>query len=316
MKNNLNINDIFSFEIQKIKKSQIQEYDEFNRKDIEGRHTKTFYRIDSKLLSSQLELLKADDGRYITYLGGIIKEGLVPEKISVLAKVIHQDDLIAEVIGSKLCHYFGLNTCLNFAGYAGKEEDKKYLLISVDFAREGEELITLDETGLDICRSLSFNFQEFDDMINENRDYEDIPQGQVKTVRNQIALSLLVRDVLFGDKDFCFSHLSYLLNDKANSLKLINYDYEDSFRSKILKRERKSQMKFYKQNFPEVYADFINKANALTQQKDSLQVNYKNKLHKTMVDIFFTRAQKVLDLNQELEEDDLFDNVKTKTPEL
>ncbi len=310
------LSNLFSFEIQKINKTDLEEYEGVDKKEIGGRHKKTFCRVNKQLLSSPLERLKNDDGKYITYLGDAVKTG-IPQMISSMVKVVNADDIIAEIIGSKLCHYYGLNTCINHAGYTGKADAKKYILLSLDFAREGEEMIVLDDIGFDSTQGASFNIKEFDDMIAENRDYEDIPPEMATEVRNQIALSVLVRDVLFGDRDFCFSHLSLLLNDKANSLKLINYDYEDSLRSKTIPKARKNQLKYFKENFPEVYSAFIEKTKELASQKNNMQIEFKNQFHKQMIDVFFTRAEKVLLLDQELAEDELFDTPKsTPVPEV
>ena len=270
------------------------------REVLEGRCQKEFYRTDSKLFQKLIKELKDNEkSTYVTYANSVIKEGVIPEKLSVLIKTKKLDEntqrnIISEVLSSQILNYFECSTPYNMAFKNGLDEIK---LLSVDYISENEEFNSFMDLKL-------YGWYAIENVVAKTKEFLDSFDGVLEENKNQVlgnyVLSYYVRKYLLIDSDFDYRNAGLLINKKDKTLKYINYDFEFGC---LLDAEREfkdyvlqDSLEYLKRKFPQVYNRFTYKIKQMVEVKDEVKNNldYKNKKHEFAVKTILNNAKYLL----------------------
>jgi len=256
-----------------IKTVELESYDEYEEK-LDGHLPKRFYRTpSSKMPDLFSELQNNEHSSYITFCNDAVKEGFVPQYISVLKKsfgkyVYHPE---REAVVSKLLNYMGIPTTYNLVvkhskidGTANNHPSNEYETLSVDCIGENETFYSFEEVGVKTLHNVygavelikkAFLKFGFDSKKKRNDNFNEVIEDFI--------LSYMVRGYLLGDNDFRSRNLGLLYNSKTKHLKMVNYDYEQAFMSDMsvvlgdYKDYEEPTFLFIKKEYPKVYEKFM-----------------------------------------------------------
>jgi len=127
-------------------KCKLYYYDEYVDADLYGGRNKQFYRCESTFFEPLFKELQTNPNcNYFTAYNDLIKEGYIPETLSVLR---YDDDTTYDIFNSRLLNYFKAPTV-----YTAKCRNEKgnFSLMSVDFISKNEEFRTLYESMGIVC---------------------------------------------------------------------------------------------------------------------------------------------------------------------
>lgn len=291
--------DALNYEEFDFNKLEIEEYS--GEKDaLDGRCEKYFCRVDSKHFKNLInELADNLKSSYVTYANNVIKEGVIPEKLSVLIKTKKLDEntqrnIISEVLSSQILNYFECSTPYNMAFKNGLDEIK---LLSVDYISENEEFNSFMDLKL-------YGWYAIENVVAKTKEFLDSFDGVLEENKNQVlenyVLSYYVRKYLLIDSDFDYRNAGLLINKKDKTLKYINYDFEFGC---LLDAEREfkdyvlqDSLEYLKRKFPQVYNRFTYKIKQMVEVKDEVKNNldYKNKKHEVAVKTILNNAKYLL----------------------
>ena len=257
------INSIFNLHKEKTSALGLEKYDQIildeDEESLDGRHPKNFYRMDYQSIAQDFEA--RNNSRFITHFDNISSDDIMLEKISVLKKKATKPAIIRECLSTNVLNFYGVNTPYNFySHYTGKKHIQHHLLMSIDFVSENQIFRSF-------CDLSNFNFRDLPTLckklvtfykkheVFKNPKYKK----QIPTVMQQIMLSAMTRMIVLRDDDFCNLNYGLLINPKQKTMKVINFDFEDSFTHSKINDEKtdKDNLIFVKKNFPELYDYFI-----------------------------------------------------------
>jgi len=234
---------------------------------------KEFFRVDSKYFQPLIdELLNNPDCGYYTYANDVIKEGVVPEKLSCLLKQLkkshysdnspHKKLSVNEVLSSQILNYYGCPTTYNVPIVVNDcENNNEYKILSVDFATEGKDFKTFDEFNANIWNNTKDSLERIVLALDDMGFTEDVKN---KFMEDFVA-SHIVRTHILTDFDFSSKNAG-MLGDKY-----LNFDYELCFKEydnveRAIKRSTlQSNLIFAKNNYPTIYVKLKQKTYDLSK---------------------------------------------------
>lgn len=247
---------------------------------LSGHSYKDFYRVDSSIFPDLVKDLKTGKSNYVTYVNGVASEGLIPEKLSVLIKSsTSMSRTRKEVIATKLLNYFGLTTPYNF--HINDKNKKAYPYIgSVDMISENERFYSFYDLGIEFFESLPSMFKYLEEYFDEGKSSTNVMNVQVdlEKLKEELLLSYLVRQVLLFDADFGNTNVGFLINEKTNQVRFVNFDFELAFFTRIGAgtAELRRNMKFAMENYPKLYDDFITRVKEIKKVLDEVSIPSNN----------------------------------------
>lgn len=257
---------------------------------LDGAHNKDFVMLDREEFKD-LYSPKSKKDKYITYMDNIRKEGLSPQKISILKKTLWDKSAMAhEVIASRIMNYFGCPTVFN-APYKATKGFKFDMIASVDCVSENEtfenfyRLIDMtDERVYTLWRKIEVYMQKFSDYPKFKSDFERFEEDYFK--------SHVVREFIIGDIDLGSHNIGLLLNEKEQRFKFVSFDYEHAF---FTKRGEYSDlsMQWLAKHKPQILRDVYGKSIVLRDLILSERENIENS-DKTTNDIVNNVIDKLL----------------------
>ena len=196
----------------------------------DGRNAKMFKLCDSKNFGEMINEIQGNpDCSYITYANSVIKEGIVPEKLSVMDKTSDKVSVINESIAAKVLNYFGVPTSY----YLLANNKSQNHSVSVDFIGGNEEFIELytmlpkvDDVYIieqtyrmvNIVEHYLKNLFKGDEPENFKQNFEKF--------KKDLIISFFVRQFVLGDTDCGMSNVGLLINTETWDFRLINFDLE------------------------------------------------------------------------------------------
>lgn len=268
------------------------------------RGDKAFYRVDSESLKSLIEELQNNpDCGYVTNANDVIKDGVVPQKLSAMIKQLRWDSdsyneslseelIINEVLSSQILNYFGCPTSYNTAVKVKNEENMdEFQLLSVDFVPFGTKFETFDEYSCRIIDSVEYTVENLRKQMFSMMG--KVPDENSEKFVEDFVYSYLVRKYVINDHDF-FHINAGVLSDESLQMQYLNFDFEFCFYSEFpnLRRGNIKQVKedliYVEKNFPRVYDIFVKKLNIFSHELKRLinnnEIEYLNKYHKFVVE--------------------------------
>ena len=269
----------------------VAHYDEKIIKDsqLEGQHFKEFYRIKGSGFDElKKELVDNENCNYVTYFNKVAKEGLTPDNVSVLAKRIYSSDAIREVLSSQILNAVEVPTCANISFYETYKDAPTRILGSVDFISDGEMFINGSDFkgGYNHFSKLGDTVQGIRKMLASHEITKNNPELSQKLL-DDFVYSYLMRRLVLGDHDCHPWNCGLLVNKKENYIKLVNFDYENSFLQARI-GECEDAIKFSKEKFPKVYEKYMfyvkNMIKAVKQVIPDVEDTYHKNLIKNLRD--------------------------------
>lgn len=274
----------------------IEKYDEIIDYDDQGNiidfesqgHTiKNFYLVNSNIFKSIFDEIKNNPNcSFVTPYNQIVKEGIIPEKVSVLIKDTR--DYMEERVASQILNFYGVYCPANICAVgddifepelvesksraqmfreALKDKFGFYTyLISIDFMSECESLETICkyEEKLQFFTSLQDSIDSVRDAINKvlNRDnFKNLNEQQrnklSNTLEEQFVMSMLVRRVIFHDIDFNTNNVGILVGDNP---RIMNFDFELCFGSLSDRNLSLHLINEVRKYYPKVWEKFLSKS--------------------------------------------------------
>ena len=263
----------------------IEEYDESdldgNNKLI-GHMNKRFVRIDTSAIPMFVQELQSNPNCcYVSCANDVIKEGIVPEKISVMLKTgkgNFQRRMInnggsslefRESIASKLLNWLECPTCYNFVVRDGNV----VYVASVDFISDNEKFYSLEDFEMRWSYDLKKMFNDLNSIIDKFEfNSEEDKLNNKKQVFDDFMYTLLIREALLSDGDYHTGNIGLLYNEKEKSLKFVNFDMEFLFLSPNLLYRLKPAMSSIRTEYPNVYNKFIDKTRQIYANFDKMKM--------------------------------------------
>lgn len=282
------------------------EISEVGEDQLLGHTDKHFYRANTSEMTHLIDDIQNNDKcSFVTPINGVVKEGIIPEKVSTLLKYQTDFKAINEVIASQILNIFGLPTCYNFL----VETDNKYdtYVGSVDMLSDNQRFYTLNEfwSGLYMCVD---NFLE-DDYIfrtlkNDNKmtkQYGVKLKFDQNTLRDQIVMTYLVRSCLLADGDFTSGNCGFVVDTISGDAKFVNFDFEMSL---MLTNsfDGACQRILYSvfDSAPELYYSFIKQVRELNDVLREIEIEYLNDDHKSAIYQLKQNVKAVMDFNRSM----------------
>lgn len=287
---------------------KIEKFDEIDAFNFEGHNIKNFYRVDASIFKYVFEEIRDNPNcSFVTPYNETIKEGLMPETISVLIKETRK--CIEEKIGCQLMNYYGIYTPVNvpLAGedifgdelnIAAKnseglskrasryhDKDETTYVMSIDYAVAGEEYIEFEDVKLpgstfsksvyffNAEESLEYMKEKLQSLI-EHPKLVKLNDGEkaklLSKLQEDFIMSLLVRRVVFQDADFGNHNLGAIVKD--GDAKLMNFDFEYCFHSKEGPYKAGGIMRYFQRFFPEIWNKFYTKSEQLLKNIEDADI--------------------------------------------
>jgi len=274
--NKIDILKFFKPDIVDKRQLNIQEYDESDldgENQLIGHMNKRFVRVDTKALSKFVQELKNNPNcSYVSCANDVIKEGVIPEKISVMLKTgkgNFQRRMInnggsslefRESIASKLLNWLGCPTCYNFVIIEGASA----YVASVDFISANEKFYSLEDFDMRWSYDLKKMFDDLNSII-DNFDFNSDEEKLInkKQVFDDFMYTLLIREALLSDGDYHTGNIGLLYDEKNKSLKFVNFDMEFLFLSPNPFYRLRPAMSSIRKNYPDIYNKFLDKTRQL-----------------------------------------------------
>jgi len=282
------------------------EVNEIGEDQLLGHTDKHFYRAKTEKMSHLINDIKNNDKcSFVTPISGVVKEGLIPEKISTLLKYQADFKAINEVISSQILNLFGLPTCYNFL----VETNNKYdtYVGSVDMLGGNERFFTLNDfwSGLYMC---------VDNFIDDDYIYETLKSDNSFTeqygiplnfdenkLREQIISTYLVRECLLGDGDFTSGNCGFLVDTVTGDTRFVNFDFEMALMvtnsmDNVIKRILNSVY----DNAPSVYDDFVKQVRQLYRVLVEVEINCVNNDHSIALEKLESNIKNILNFDRNM----------------
>ena len=292
----------------------LEKYDVIESYDYDGHTIKNFYRVNSSIFQSVFdEIANNPECSFVTPYNNIVKEGIVPEKVSVLIKDTHHH--LEERVSSQILNYYGVACPVNVS-LVGDEifkEDIKKLpnkenairfrnmtsgltgyyayTISMDFMSEGDSLETFanDDENVIFFTSIYDSIDRVRTKIQEvvgNKKLGKLAKQKLATqLEDEYVMSLLVRKVICCDSDFNTNNIAIL---SGKNPKIINFDFELSLGRSANQGNSFELMKEVKDKYPNVWDKFLSKSNDLyermtnTDEKTIRRILKNPQIHKSL----------------------------------
>lgn len=282
MKNSDKVCGLICLPVLKVSNLELEEFGQFDYigdNMLDGVNAKGFYRISTDSFENAIREIKNNpNSSIVTCYNDAFKEGEHPKKISAMIKYTLVNDQPDALITS-LLNYYGVPTTLNLKAIndidlefpidGDEVRPMEYVspdkvMISIDALKEDEEFYNFDELNIPINSFLFdsilsetttfltklFNREPFDKLSQTKKDEIFLK------VRDQLAMSYLIRKHLCADADFGARNLGLVLNKKTLDVNFVNFDYEFSFRARSFFSF--DTIKDMLANAPEAYNRFIN----------------------------------------------------------
>lgn len=310
----VDILQFFKPKIVDVKQLNIKKYDTL---DLEGDNkligymNKTFVRVDIAAIKDLIdELQNKPNSSYLTCANDVIKQGITPEKISVMLKFgegNYQRWLMnnggnsldyRESVASQLLNWLECPTCYNFVVKHGRGE----YLASVDFISADEKFYSLEDFEM----NWSYNLNKMENDLNniiKTFDFksEDDYLKNKQQIFNDFMYTILAREVLLSDGDYHTGNIGLLYNEKTKSLRFINFDLEFLFLSPNPLYKVKPAMIEIRKRYPEVYKKFIHKTKQIYAGFDKMRVRNINIWDEfSMYHILMGRVKSVLSFDKHM----------------
>lgn len=294
---------VFSFDVGD--RTTYQEFDLTPEiEDTIGVNAKKFVRCNPENIPNFIETMQGESS-YIVPSEGVIKEGLIPENVSVIVKSNLIKFAVKEVIGSQVANWFKLNTCFN----AAVKNVYDYDMISVDMIGENEKLFAFYELrAVNSWGTCEEQLEVVQDMLSEKNLSKHkiyLNESQKEKIINDYVYSHLVRRVLLSDDDFGTRNCGILYNKKTMQARLVNFDYEYIADPKGDTRYNTiKDIEYISKNYPELYRKFYNKAKQINSVKKPLYntlYQYPEqtaKYLKVIFDKMYENIDKMIDYNK------------------
>jgi len=216
---------------------------------IGGYSPKRFVRYNSDKLKDLFDSIISQDSSYITYINDLINGYYVNnsrtfpiKSISVLRKIVDcPQGAINEELGSKIANIFKLPTVYNFVvNKTAKEPNYLREIVSVDFLKKGESLVTLNDMGMKCFPDRLKNELEIFQLEDCVKKLKKTLSSKLKTCPNKDEVfyniirdfikSYFIKYLIMSDGDFAPRNFAIITNIEENYSKAAPiYDYECCF---------------------------------------------------------------------------------------
>jgi len=264
---------------------------------IDGAHYKNFYLCHANLIPNLSEKLFFKPTNYITYFSNLHKEGICPEKISVLLKSTSKRKIIHEVLSTQILEYFGCNVPFNF--FVRTENPQDNYLGSVDFISENEQFSTL----MDLNLMWTLNLEEILIQLNNCKLLKNISKENIEEIKNQIIKTFLARICVLVDCDFDNYNCGFLINNQTNQVKFINFDFELALTHLRLQEYTKiiyPIMLYSATEYPEIYEEFISKVKDMSRVLNEISSANNDEHYNETLKILKDNLLNVISINDKL----------------
>ena len=279
---------------------RVERFHEIDAFNFDGHTIKNFYRVNADIFKYVFEEIRNNPScSFVTPYNGVIREGVMPETVSVLIKETHK--CFEEKLGCQLMNYYGINTPVNVAVAGGdlfglelyevaknnKELQKnirKYhkkdglisYVVSMDFAAEGEEFEEFpDVLDHDLGGTKKVFFWNPADALQyvekelkkklKNPKLKNLTKEQIENIitkfKEDFILTMLVRRIVFQDTDFNNSNVGAIIKD--NGLDMMNIDFEYGFNMHVGAITAGPLIEYAQANYPKVWDKFYSKSKEL-----------------------------------------------------
>lgn len=275
-------------DIRLVKCDQVEEYtrESFPFQDsLSGVRRKKFVRCSSDIFSDLITEIQTNPKcAYDTYINDLIKEGYVPNYLSIikkqtnsLVKTYDKSGLwhLKDVCASRILNYFECPT--TFDVYLYFEDNNNLCSLyscSVDFNRQNEDFYMfqgfrgLQEYIFALRPALRTIEEILKDFIREIEIEDKNPnfdtRQTIKQIKEGYVYSWLVRKCLLCDNDYGTHNIGIIHDLENNTIRLSpNYDFEWCFAPKLYDRikdkDRESELDFVAYQYPDLYDKFCTK---------------------------------------------------------
>ena len=325
LQDNKSLNEVvkaLSYEEFNFDKLLKERYDEYQGR-LTGRSEKIFLRVENTPFNHLVaEVQNNPDCSYVSYANKVIKDGVIPEKFSVLIKNekhVSPDarDLISysvsEVIASRVLNFYNCPTVYNVAATTEEDGEIQRKLISVDCISENEEFLTIVDLGLDPwSRGLENIVFKLSEMLEP---YSRDDKTKQKVIDDYI-LSYFVRKFILVDSDFDNRNVGILINRKDKHIKLVNFDLEFScvFAASNEYKDYVIQdiLGYLKSTSPRIYEKFVEKTKQIVKymSTNTNNIEIKNSAHQNAVKLIINNCKYILEQVAIIEKTNLSEMMK------
>ena len=272
----------------------LEDYDVIEDYGYGGHTLKNFYRVNSSIFQSVFDEIKNNpECSFVTPYNDIVKEGIIPEKVSVLIKDTPHH--LEERIACQLLNYYGVACPVNIGVVGGElfQDNVKSLpnnkksarfrdmtsgllgfysySVSMDFMSEGDTLETFAGEDENVrfftsrCDSIDRVRSKITEVLNSEK-FEKLgkvaKQKLATQLEDEFIMSMLVRRVICCDSDFNTNNVGILT---GKTPRIMNFDFELSLGKYTNKGTSLTLLKDVKIHYPKVYEKFLSKTSALCE---------------------------------------------------
>ncbi len=246
-------------------------YKDYIESDLDGGRDKQFYRCESGLFKPLFDELKYNaDSSFVTPYNDLIKEGYIPQTLSVLRYDFEQYDY-HDIYNSKILNFFKVPTvyitkCINEHGNES--------LLSVDFIGKNEKFKTLyDSLGIS-CESttnllggLTKAFTDYKQKIDENSiERKDQFNAELAELKKDFVRQILFSRYVIGETDGCSNNFGILENTTEKYFKLAPlFDIQNCNPIEEYSKFKLEDLEFIFNNFPDVLKKVVEELTLATQ---------------------------------------------------
>ena len=258
---------------------------------VDGHTYKDFFRVDSNIFQEAFEEIQNNPNcKFQTPYNEIVKEGIIPEMVSVLIKGTERSK--EEMLASQILNYFQVGTPVNlsavgermFEGYrlpysaCGNSSGIYDYVISMDFIGENQRL---EDLTIAYDNRVFWFFDESEDAAAKAFE-KMLTTGGLKNLpserKNEIYTNLmedfvrsyLVRKFVLMDSDFNDYNVGVLIDDKKGDAQIINFDFEYTFHHFCNIGELVKNATPIVSRYPFLWCEFVEKCeNFLCEIKDA-----------------------------------------------
>lgn len=272
-----------------LKDGVVEEYDqnfETGKYKLTGLRSKHFVRCSSELFGGLVsELQNNKNTSYITHVNELIKDGYIPEYLSVLIKdggVLEGN--IREVVSSRILNYFGVPTTYETLARGSGNQAVNHYVLSADFIGSPiDEFYTLDELGIMVYNTPLENIvTDMNKLLNtfyRSRrlfNFGAIDRSQFDVQKEQVIEDFLygyiVRRYVLDNRDLHGDNIGVIIRKDDLSISLApNYDFEQTLEHIAIIDDTSTidNIKFVRFMYPHIFAKFLNKLKDFRETKST-----------------------------------------------
>lgn len=259
---------------------------ETGKYQLTGLREKHFVRCSSGLFGGLVEEIQTNKNcSYVTHINDLIKDGYIPEYLSVLVKDGgNLEENMREVVSSRILNYFEVPTTYETLARGTGIHAVHYYVLSADFVSDQvEEFYTLDDLGImvyntplekivaDMNKKLNMYYvshKMFHFGTVDRSQFEEMKQNII----GDFLYSYLVRRYVLDNRDIHGNNMGIMIRKDNLAMTFApNYDFEKTLEyiSIIDDTDTLDNMKYVRFTYPEIFKKFKDKTNDFKNKKTS-----------------------------------------------